>query len=266
MISDFHLHTSYSGDSDTPMKDMIERGIHLGLPAMCFTDHFDMDYPKEPELFLLDTERYYEDIMTLKHTYKNEIELLFGVELGLQPHLGKQCTEFVRQFPFDFIIGSSHVVNGIDPYYPAYYENRSEEEAYTAYFASIIDNLQTFSDFDVYGHIDYVVRYGPHKNLQYSYERYKDILDNILKLCIEKGIGIELNTGGLAYGLGQPHPHPDIIQRYRQLGGEILTIGSDAHSPDRLAYEFSGMPELLKQCGFSYYTIFKKRKAEFVKL
>lgn len=266
MTSDFHLHTNYSGDSNTPMKDMIEQGIRLGLPSMCFTDHYDIDYPEDTELFIFDIERYYDDILAFKNHYKDKIELLFGIELGLQPHLGQKCSELVSQFPFDFIIGSSHVVNGMDPYYPVYYQNRTEEEAYTAYFASIIDNLHTFSGFDVYGHIDYVVRYGPNKNLRYSYHKYKDILDKILQLCIEKGIGIELNTSGLAYGLGHPHPHPDIIKRYRELGGEIITIGSDAHIPARLAFDFQKVPELLEYCGFSYYTVFKKRKAEFVKI
>lgn len=266
MICDFHLHSSFSGDSSTPPENMIEQGIRLGLPAMCFTDHYDMDYPEEPDLFTFDINNYFQKLSSLKEQYKGRIDILIGIELGLQPHLKDFCHQIVSDYPFDFIIGSSHVADGMDPYYPTYYENRTEKAAYEAYFLSILDNLNTISNFDIYGHLDYAVRYGPNKNQFYSYEAYRDILDEILKSCIQKGIGIELNTGGLAYGLGFPHPHPDIIRQYRKLGGEIITVGSDGHTPEKLAYDFKKVPEFLKECGFSYYTIFKNRNPEFIKL
>ena len=123
-----------------------------------------------------------------------------------------------------------------------------------------------FDDVDVYGHIDYVVRYGPNKDKYYSYEDYSDVIDTALSMCIEHGVGIELNTGGLAYGLKHPNPREDVIKRYRELGGEIITVGADAHKPERIAYEFSKAGEILKQCGFKYYTVFKDRKPEFIKL
>ena len=119
---------------------------------------------------------------------------------------------------------------------------------------------------DVYGHIDYVVRYGPNQNKEYSYERYRDILDEILRTIIDKNLGIELNTGGFHYGLGEPNPCRAVIRRYRELGGEILTIGSDGHKPEHLAFDFKKVPHLLQDAGFRYYTVFRGRKAEFVKL
>ena len=109
--------------------------------------------------------------------------------------------------PFDFVIGSSHVVHGIDPYYPKYYEGRSEKTAYREYFESILENLNTYSDFDVYGHLDYVVRYGPDHNRFYTYEAYADIIDEILRKLISMGKGIEVNTAGFKYGLGHPNPY-----------------------------------------------------------
>lgn len=266
MFSDFHLHSDFSGDCTTPMELMIEQAIKLKLSSICFTDHYDLDYPGEPNLFLFDVKKYYEKIIQLQDKYRAKIHILVGIELGLQPHLQHKLTQLLSQYAFDFVIGSSHVVNGIDPYYPAYYENRTEEECYYAYFESILQNIQAFSDFDVYGHLDYVVRYGPNKATDYSYTKYQDVFDQILRLCIEKGIGIELNTGGLAYGLDFAHPHPDILKRYKQLGGEIITIGSDGHVPERLAHKFSTAIDLLKACGFSYYSVFQNRKAEFIKL
>lgn len=266
MISDYHLHSNFSGDSEALPEEMIQQAISLGMKSMCFTDHFDMDYPDEPDLFLFDLDTYFEKLSFLKEKYRSIIQLHIGLELGLQKHLQAECQKIVKSCPFDFVIGSSHVVNHKDPYYPSYFEGRKEEDCYLEYFQSILDNLSVFQDFDVYGHIDYIVRYGPNKNKNYSYEKYQDILDCILKTCISYGIGLELNTGGLAYGLGHPNPHPDILKRYRQLGGEIITVGSDAHSPKRLAYEFQTVHQLLIDCGFQYYTVFKERKPEFIKL
>ena len=155
------------------------------------------------------------------------------------------------------------MVNGQDPYYPAFFEGRTEKESYISYFESIIENLHTMSCFDVYGHIDYVVRYGPNKNQFYSYKEYSDWLDEIIRLLIDKGLGMEINTGGYAAGLGHPNPHEDILKRYRELGGEIVTIGSDAHAPERIAADFDRACSILKKCGFRYHAIFRKRKPTF---
>lgn len=154
----------------------------------------------------------------------------------------------------------------LDPYNPEFYENRTQKEAYQRYFEVVLENLRTFSCFDTCGHIDYVVRYGPEKNKGYSYQTYADILDEILKTLIEKGIGLECNSAGFKYGLGHPNPTEDILLRYRELGGELLTLGSDGHAPEHMAYDFLKTGELLKACGFRYYTIFRKRKPEFIKL
>ena len=97
-------------------------------------------------------------------------------------------------------------------------------------------------------------------------EQNKEWIDEILKTLILKNIGLECNTAGFKYGLGFPNPHMDILKRYRELGGEIITVGSDGHKPEHLAYDFHKVPDILKEAGFSYYTIFKERKPEFIKL
>ena len=104
------------------------------------------------------------------------------------------------------------------------------------------------------------------KNHEYSYGRYKDILDEILKKLISMNKGIELNAGGYHYGLGEPNPCIDVIRRYRELGGEIITVGADAHTPDKIAWEFAKTANVLNDCGFRYYTIFKNRSPEFLPL
>lgn len=266
MFWDTHLHTSFSGDSDAAPDSMINMAMSLGLDGICITDHMDMDYPNDPDLFLLDLDAYFPALTRLQHKYHNILPVCIGIELGLQPHLSDIHKDLVNTHNFDFVIGSSHVVHGIDPYYPAYYEGRTEEEAYHEYFSSIIENIRAFDDFDVYGHIDYVVRYGPNRNANYSYENYRDVINEILKTLIEKGKGIEINTAGFRYGLGHPNPTEDILKRYRALGGEIVTLGSDAHKPEDIAYEFRKASDILKECGFAYYTVFEARKPIFIKL
>lgn len=265
--ADYHLHSHFSGDCKEPMENMIQKGIEQGLTHMCFTEHMDMDYPTteaDPEgKFIVNTDSYLYELITLKEKYADKIKILFGIELGLQPHLKRELAQYAKSYDFDFIIGSSHICNKMDPYYPAFYEGRNETEAYMEYFTSILDNIKSFSNFDVYGHLDYVVRYGPNKDADYSYSQYKDIIDSILELLIEKEKGLEINTGGLRAGLKSTNPSIDIIRRYRQLGGEIITVGSDAHQTGDVASKFERAQEILLDCGFKYYTTFEKRYPEF---
>lgn len=268
--ADFHLHSSFSGDSTAPMEDMILKGISLGLNTMCFTEHMDMDYvypnPGEEGMFELNTDSYLYELIRLKEKYAGQIKILFGVELGVQPHLRRQLAVYAKSFDFDFIIASSHLCNRKDPYYPSFYEGRSDEEAYREYFNSVLDHLKTFENFDVYGHLDYVVRYGKTKDADYCYEKYRDVLDPILETILEKEKGIELNTGAINYHLKELNPCTDLLKRYRSLGGEIITVGSDAHKPDAVAKGFDYAADVLTECGFQYYTTFENRMPEFHRL
>lgn len=266
MFWDQHMHCNFSGDSDALPEDMIKAGIAHGLSGICFTDHLDYDYPEEPNIFLLDFDNYFKVFSDLREKYADKISVNIGIELGLQTQAAGQNLAVAEKYPFDFIIGSSHVVNHMDPYYPEFFAGRDEDAAYMEYFESVLENINSGVDFDVYGHIDYVVRYGPNKNAFYTYEKFKDIIDAILTQLISKGKGIEVNTGGFKYGLGHPNPTEDIIKRYHELGGEIITMGADAHVPEYVAYEFDKTAQIIKKCGFKYYTVFKNRKAEFIPL
>lgn len=270
ITADFHLHSSYSGDSETPMEQMILRGIELGLTSMCFTEHQDFAYPATADapagMFHLNPDPYLYDILRYREKYADKIKVFFGVELGLHPDCTRQNAVLAKSYDFDFIIGSTHACKVMDPYYPSFFEGRSEEEAYREYFTFTLENIKKFSNFDVYGHLDYVVRYGPNKDREYTYEKYHDVLDAILELLIDKGKGIELNTGGVKSGIKELHPCNALLKRYRELGGEIITVGSDAHKPEHLGTYFDRASAVLQECGFKYYTVFEKRVPEFKKL
>lgn len=259
---DCHMHSSFSGDCEIPMETMIRQAISLGLPGICITEHFDPDYPEIPDPvdFNLDIPSYKNTLFSLKEQYKNQIQIHYGIELGLQPHLADFFHDLLASESFDYVIGSSHVVYGKDPYYPEFFENRSEEESFLAYFESVLGNLQAFSEMDSYGHLDYIVRYSPNKAKNFSLAKYQDIIDEILHTMIQKDVALEVNAGGFAYGLGQPNPCAEIITEYLRLGGEYITIGADAHKPERIGYAFDRLPGFLASCGVKEYTVFQNRK------
>ncbi len=270
ILADIHMHTDFSSDSKSPMESMIQGAIEKGLKTICFTEHLDYEYPADDGqgLFLVDIEAYHNKLVELKEKYKNDIEVLFGIEFGLLPHLADRYQHIASSYDFDFIIGSSHLVPAPwypndsrhgDPYDDSFWEGRSVEDVCEAYFQSIINNIAAYKNFDTYGHIDYIVRYAPEKNKGYSYQKYAQILDRVLKTLIENDIALEVNTAGFKYGLGEPHPQSDILKRYLELGGDKITIGADGHNPEHIAYDFKKAETLLKDLGFKYYTVFRKR-------
>lgn len=271
ITADYHVHSNFSSDSKTPMELMIERAIKLGLKKLCFTDHMDYDYPPTSDYtFVFEIEQYKEKIHELKEKYQSTIDILTGIELGLQPHLSEKLAELVKSQSFDFIIGSSHLVDRDDPYYPEHWHNKRFEDVVRRYFTSIIENCKAFHGFHVYGHLDYIIRYVPKtdsiKKVTYSYADYSDVLDEVLHTIIYYGKGIEVNTSGYKYGLGVPHPNIEVIKRYKELGGEIITLGSDAHKPEHLCYEFHRAGELLKSIGYRYYATFVHGKPIYERL
>lgn len=270
--SDSHVHSSFSADSNTSMQAIIQRAIKLGLSSVCFTDHIDYGFPSDyyNTEFLFPMNDYFETIQKLSEK-EPSIQLRTGVELGLKHDSAKEILALPKNYSFDFVIGSTHLVNNLDPYYEEYWEKYGEENGISLYYETTYNNILMNFDFDVYGHIDYIIRYCPSMRkaqksgsqnehfYQYIMEKNAEILDEILLALIHSGKGIEVNTAGLKYGLGHPNPHEKIISRYHKLGGTILTVGSDAHETKHLAFSFEELPKLLFECGFKHYTEFHKR-------
>lgn len=265
--ADFHVHTDFSNDCSVSAEMQIESAIKLGLKFICLTDHCDMHLYSDKN-YILDTNSYFNKINALKEKYKDKINVLCGIEIGLQPSLKEAIKNNISGYNFDFIIGSSHAVNNIDIGYnpDKYFSDKSEKEAYKEYFESILENVKTFDNYNVYGHLDYVVRYGPNKNKYFDFNDYKDVFEEILKTIIKNGKGIEINTSGFRKNLGHPHPNKDILKMYKDLGGKIITIGSDAHRTEHVGYGFQDIPELLRELGFKCYTVFERQVPKFFKL
>lgn len=261
ITADLHTHSSFSSDSSEPLVNIAKSARDKGLKTVCLTEHMDFDYPGGE--FILNTKEYREGLLNARAELSG-IEILFGVELGLMDYLAPRLDEYSNQWDFDFIIGSSHLIDGQDPYYPEYFEGLSSRNGILRYFESILANIRAFDNFDVYGHLDYAVRYSPEK--KYEPLDFRELIDEILKLLISKDKGIEINTAGLVSGLGYVHPNPFILKRYKELGGEIITVGSDAHDKARVGADFDAAEAALKAAGFEYYAVFRKRSAEFVRV
>lgn len=273
MLSDFHVHTSFSGDSQTPARDQIEAAIRLGMKEICITDHHDYGTTQMCKTdFTLDLDSYFPALRELAEEYQGKIRVLSGIELGLMLREQEYLVALEKTLPVDYIIGSNHFIDGYDVYDRNFYidngycEGGSDRNAYLRFFESSLARVRTFDCFDSLGHLDYVIRYGPTKNHNYRPADYMEVIDEILHVLIQKGKALECNTAGFKYGLGHPHPYEEILKRYHEIGGELLTVGSDGHRPHEVGGLFDQAAEILKTCGFRYYTVYHDRKPEFVSL
>ena len=274
--ADMHMHTWFSTDSEACPRDMADEAVRKGLKTICFTDHFDKDDLEWGEEGIFDVDAYFVEMQKLQEEYAGKLNIRIGIELGLRTYLKDYYEELTKKYPFDFVIGSVHNVpykkdaEGnilyTDPAAEKLFTDRTDKEAYRLMMETTLENVRTSDCFQTLGHLDYVVRYGKSREKEYSYTDYADIIDEILKLLIEKEKGLEVNSAGLKYGLPFAHPHPDVLKRYRELGGEIITIGADAHKPEHIAYDIAKAEEILKSCGFKYYTEFFEQKPVFKQL
>ncbi|WP_022764597.1 histidinol-phosphatase HisJ family protein [Butyrivibrio sp. XPD2006] len=264
ITADYHMHTHHSGDSTAPMEDMIKSSLDKGLKEICFTEHQDADFPdwyNLPEFpFILDTNAYREEFLHYKELYAGRIDMKFGVEVGMQTHIAAENTEFVQKGDYDFVIASIHLVNRKDPFYPDFWEGDTVENIYRQCFDSTLENIKLFTDFDVLGHIDYVSRYAPKGDTTYCYSRFADQIDEILSYLIKNDKGLDFNSKLLGNDISLlPNPVPDVLKRYKELGGKIITVGSDAHTPEKIACGFEKMRDIALTCGFKEYYTFEKR-------
>ena len=270
MIIDQHVHSKISHDGISTMNEHISYASVHGINEITFTEHYDDYIGIKTNLKTLDVSEYKNEYMKIKEN--SLVKTNFGIEIGLRPESYNKISKVVKENDFDFIIGSSHITCGVDiSYDKSFFEGLNPHQAVNKYLSEVLKNINIYkNEFDVYGHIDYVIRYiiKNYGNVmtKIDYNEFSDILDEILLSIIKYDKGIEVNTSGFRYGLDSSHPNIDIIKRYRKLGGKIITIGSDAHKASDLASNFNDVFDMLIESGFDYYTVYHKRNKEFVKI
>ena len=263
---DYHIHTTCSFDCQTDINAVAEQAIKLGLTEIAITDHVEHSYPQRTSIFSLGVEQNTQAILNAKEKYKDKLTILIGMEFGLRPDLVDIAQQIADQYPFDFIIGSTHDIKGTDFSSASHYTNVPKQQAYHTYFQNMLDVVTLSNAFDVVGHLDYVQRYGTYPDKTLHYKDHSDIIDTILTTLIKKDKGIEVNTSGYRYNGDAPSPSPHIIKRYKELGGTIITLGSDAHFAEHLAHNFDLALDIIKDAGFTHITRFKNRKPYFEKI
>lgn len=261
-ILDNHVHTNFSKDGKDSMEEVIKRSIEKGVRYLTFTDH--LEYKEEK--FSMDCKKYINKIDEYKEKYKRYIELLVGVEIGFQNHAKEKFDNIIKATPFDFVLCSTHAVNQISISKPEYFKGYSKKEAYEKYLKSIVDTTKNFNNFDSYGHLDCIIRYSHYEDNKLVYSDYKELIDEVLINIVTSGKGIELNTSGHRYGLDCIHPNVDIVKRYKELGGEIITIGSDSHRAIDVCSDFDKAYDMLSYLGFKYICLFRDREPIFLPL
>lgn len=265
-MHDFHIHSHFSNDSTASMQSMAKKAKDIGLKGICFTDHYDLDYQSTEINFEFSYDAYLEELSSIREYSTKGFQIFTGLELGMQPHISAENEALLGGKNFDFIIGSIHCVDKKDLYDKTFLEGITEEEGIRHYYYDTLKCIENFKNFDVLGHLDGIRRYLYNKDDSFSLNLYEELVRNVLSKLISLNKGIEVNTAGLRYGLSSFHPLPDILKWYRLLGGEIITIGSDSHSPENLGYGLKDALIDISDLGFKCYTIFKDRKPIFIKI
>lgn len=260
ILADYHTHSSFSPDSSCPMEKTVVAAIKKGLKELCVTDH--NDYFNDPAHNVeLRLPEYYAEYTRLKEKYAGKIELRLGAEFGAQPHTAASFERDFAALPFDFIILSNHEADDKEYWNGEYQKGKTQLQYNRGHYQSTLDTMKKFKNYSVLGHIDSIKRYDDMGELDDS--QVEDIVREILKTAIEDGKGIEVNTSSYRYELKDLTPSSNILRWYRELGGSIITIGSDCHEPDHVGGDFDRVRGELLALGFESYCTFKNMKPEF---
>jgi len=258
MLADYHIHTNFSDDSNYPMEDCIKKAISLGFDEICFTEHIDYGCPTS---FCCDCNAYWNSFKNYKEKYKNKISLKFGIEFGVQAHHKDYFQNIFNRYPFDFVLLSFHQIEDKELWNGDFQYGKSQEEYNKIYFDEIYKTIKVFKDFSVLAHMDLMRRYD--KYGEYPFEKSKDQIEQILINLINNGKGIEVNTSSFRYKLKDLTPSRSILKLYKELGGEIITLGSDSHREIQLGSKILYVRDILKSMGYKYFTTFDKMKPSF---
>lgn len=258
---DTHNHSQFSPDSSATVLTLAEHARSLGAAGITITDHIDLDAPREKDKFLFSIAEQQAEIERVAKIMGGDFKVLKGIELGLQPESVEHTRQFVQGYSFDQVVASVHFVDGLDPYLGTYYEDKDYHEAFGRMLEVIYQTARDFEDFDVIGHFDYVARYAPYEVKDIWYEDFPDHLDTLLKFLAREGKALEINTKTYAWhGVHLQVLDLNILRRFRELGGEFVTLGSDSHDDKRVCENFEKYASILEDCGFEYLTYFENRK------
>ncbi|SFL79681.1 histidinol phosphate phosphatase [Pelosinus propionicus] len=256
MLFDSHMHTCFSTDSKMKMADAVVKAEELNI-GIIITEHMDIAYP-EPKAFIFDVEKYFSQYAQ----YRNE-KVLLGIEIGMRSDCLEENCRLVEKYPFDYVIGSVHVIDNIDLYTPEFYQGRTKQEAYEHYFKAMKQCVTCYDGIHSLGHIDYIARYARFQDPEVYYHEFSDYIDEILTILAQKEKALEINTRRLGNKAAVETIIP-IYKRFYELGGRIVTIGSDAHNVKDVGRELLAGLEIAERSNLNVVH-FKEGKLQFHK-
>lgn len=262
-IYDNHSHSGFSPDGRMTLDVLVSSAAGAGLAGISVTDHYDIDCPGGTKAFSFDPAEQQAAIDALRKEYSGRLEIFKGIEVGMQPQAMEAAGRLVSSWDFDIVVASVHFIDGLDPYYGEYYLDRSRDEAYGRYFETMYECMKLCPDFDVLGHFDYIARYAPYKDYNVRYRDFPDHFDEILKFLAYNGKALEVNSNTYRLRDGRcPELDLDVLRRYRELGGETVSLGSDAHDSFRVGENLEKYAALVRSAGIRYACRFRRRKME----
>lgn len=274
MFCDYHVHTYYSDDSVYPMEDVVTDAIGLGMAEICFTDHVDYGIKVDPEnlteeekigkILNVDYPAYFEELDRLKEKYAGSITIRAGLEFGMQTHTIGAFQKLYDRFELDFVILSCHQVGDKEFWTQDFQKGKTQKEYNDYYYQEILDVISRYKDYSVLGHLDLIKRYDMAGD--YPFEAVEEIITEILKKVIQDGKGIEVNTSSHRYGLKDLTPSRAILRLYKDLGGKVITIGSDSHEKHHLGAYIQDTKLELKALGYEQYCTFEGMQPIFHEL
>lgn len=254
---DTHVHTKISTDSKMEIEDAIKYAENQNI-SLILTEHMDLKFPKEG-LFSFNADTYFNEYSK----YRKD-NLLLGVELGMKNDCIEESRELVKKYPFDYVIGSTHLIDNMDIYYSDFYNGKTKKEAYEKYLLCMLECIKQYDFIDSMGHIDYISRYARYEDKEIYYHDFSDIIDQILISLIQQDKCIEMSTRRLD-DKDAINNLIEIYKRFKELGGKNVTIGSDAHIPTAIGSNFSIAREMTQICGLKA-VYFKERRKEYEKI
>ena len=267
-LFDNHNHSQFSFDGDrTSIEASARAALSAGLKGICFSDHCDHYVPPmkadfeelKPEHF--DVGEQQAEIDRVQKLLGDDIQILKGIEIGMYEDCHEQIRKVLSDNSFDQVLASVHYIEQTDPYYGGYYEDKDWKEAYGAYLETICREMKWLGDFDIMGHYDYIVRYAPYPVTSIRYCDFGDIFDEMFRYLINEGKALEINTKSYEGHRGRVvELDHDVLLRYREMGGEIISLGSDSHEPFRVGAGLPHHAALLKSLGFRWTAHYEKRK------
>ena len=259
---DFHMHSRVSFDGHDTGMDMAMAARSAGLKEICFTDHLDYDPLGQMGRLDFDTDAYNQEYDRLEIP---GLKIRRGMEFGMDVHNAAQFQEDLKRRHFDFVLGSIHFVDDLDVYFKPYWENKTVFQAEQRYLEATLESVKLHDNFDVLAHLTYIGKTTAHPAPRcVSYAEHRDLVDEILKVLVAKGKGMEMNTSGVDR-CGGFLPTVDYFRRFKELGGQIVTVGSDAHRCNRVG-QYSREACTILQEIFGYVCTFEDRKPIFHKL